>query len=675
MLENLETMDTALAMMLQIIVAVIVGIGAQVIADFFKVPSIVFLLSFGILMGNDGLDILHPQLLGDGLEVIVALSVALILFEGGLNLELSRLDQVSNSLRNLVTVGTLITLVGGGMAAHWLGEFPWAIAFLFGSLVVVTGPTVIAPLLKQVQVQRPVANLLEGESVLIDPVGAILAVVVLDVILNGEADPLPVVGGLFLRLGIGGGIGALGGWALGQGLKLNRSLPDDLKNLVVLASVWGLFGIAQLIRSEAGLMTAVVAGLILRASAIPDERPLRRFKGQLTTLTVSVLFVLLSADLSLASLFALGQGALLTVAVLMFVVRPLNVWICTLDNQELTWRQKVFLSWVAPRGIVSASVASLFSILLTERGVTGGDAIKALVFLTIISTVFLQGLTARWMAQLLGINATGTTGIVIVGCNPLSYLVARLFQEQNETAVLIDTDLQACSLAEQQGLTAIASSALDTDVLDQAGLERIGTFLAATSNGAINQVIAQRATEEFSPPRVFSLLPRDSAANAEATEGSKKVKPAFLPQLPLKSWNRYLSDREIRLGETTLSDTQRSRQLKHLRSLIDNGRILPLILKTDNQLLLVSNLEEGKAGDRLLYLYHDPKPQLLKRLGGSANRTILIPETLTEVENLPDPEKESVEPPPPPSGKAVTISTPTEEERQRAEGRGQKEGD
>lgn len=638
MLDDPETMNTALTMMLQMIVAVIVGIGAQVIADFFKVPSIVFLLSFGILLGNDGLDILHPQLLGNGLEVIVALSVALILFEGGLNLELRRLNQVSGSLRNLVTIGTLITLVGGGMAAHWLGEFPWAIAFLFGSLVVVTGPTVISPLLKQVQVQPPVAALLEGESVLIDPVGAILAVVVLDVILNGETDPLSVVGGLFVRLSIGGGIGALGGWALGQGLKLNRSLSDDLKNLVVLAGIWGLFGVAQLIRSEAGLMTAVVAGVVLRASGIPDERPLRRFKGQLTTLSVSVLFVLLAADLSLASLFALGQGALLTVAVLMFLVRPLNIWVCTLNNQELNWRQKLFLAWVAPRGIVSASVASLFAILLTERGITGGDAIKALVFLTILSTVFLQGLTARWMAQLLGITALGSTGIVIVGCNPLSYLIARLFQGQNEAAVLIDTDLQACAIAERQGLMAIASSALDTEVLEQAGLETKGTFLAATTNGAINQVIAQRAAEEFNPPRVLALLPSDSAASADTAEGATKVKTAFLPQLPLKNWNRYLSDREIRLGETVLSEPNRSRQLKHLRSLTENGRILPVLLKTDTQLLLVSNLEDGKAGDRLLYLYHDPKPQLIKMLGGGSNRTALVPEAIADVENLPEPE-------------------------------------
>ncbi len=242
-------MNDATDITLQMVLTVIAGTAAQVLADSIKVPSIVFLLLFGIGLGANGLDLLHPSHLGTGLEVIVSLSVALILFEGGLNLQLRDLSRVSGSLRNLVSFGVLVTLLGGGMAAHWLGEFPWSIAFLYAALVVVTGPTVISPLLKQVKVDRQVAVLLEGEGVLIDPVGAILAVVVLDIILNGDTAPLDVVGGLLLRLGIGGGIGALGGWLLSLFLRRAVSLSDELKNLVVLAGVWGLFSLAQSIRS------------------------------------------------------------------------------------------------------------------------------------------------------------------------------------------------------------------------------------------------------------------------------------------------------------------------------------------------------------------------------------------------------------------------------------------
>ncbi|NEQ33924.1 MAG: sodium:proton antiporter, partial [Leptolyngbya sp. SIO4C5] len=306
-------MDTPFEITLQIVLTVLAGISAQVVAERLKVPSIIFLLAFGILLGRDGFGIIHPEFLGIGLEVIVALSVALVLFEGGLSLELKDLGRVSGSLRNLVTFGIFITLVGGGMAAHWLSEFPWPIAFLYASLVVVTGPTVINPLLRQVPVDRQVATLLEGEGVLIDPVGAILAVVVLDIILNGDADPLAVVSGLLARLGIGALIGALGGSLIGIFLKRASFLTEELRNLVVLAGLWGLFGLAQSIRDESGLMATVVAGIVVRALSVPDERLLRRFKGQLTILAVSVLFVLLAADLSIASVFALGQGAVLTV--------------------------------------------------------------------------------------------------------------------------------------------------------------------------------------------------------------------------------------------------------------------------------------------------------------------------------------------------------------------------
>ncbi len=641
MFEAFATADPSLVLMLQVVLTVLAGIGAQVVAGWLKVPSIIFLLLFGIALGADGLDWLHPQLLGSGLEVIVALAVALILFEGGLNLELRSISQVSGSLRNLVTIGTLITLVGGGMAAHWLGEFPWAIAFLFASLVVVTGPTVISPLLKQVQVDRQVATLLEGESVLIDPVGAILAVVVLDVILNGDADPLSVASGLLLRLGIGGGIGAVGGWLLGLFLKQSRLVSDDVKNLVVLAGVWGLFGLAQSIRSEAGLMTAVLAGLVLRASSIPDERLLRRFKGQLTILAVSVLFILLAADLSIASLFALGRGAVFTVAALMFVVRPINIGICTL-NSGLNWRQKLFLCWVAPRGIVSASVATLFAIVLTQNGISGGEAIKALVFLTILSTVFLQGLTARWVAQLLGITLKQATGIVIVGCNPLSLLVGRLFQERGEAVVLLDTDRDACRAAERENLRAIASSALDTDALEQAGLDTAGTFVAMTNNGEVNQVLAQRAAEEFKPPRVLAVIPGELVSDradlqpAITTTGSK-VQPAFMSQLPLKTWNRYLSDRDIKLGETILQPDGLADQQAHLQALITSERLMPLLLDREGRLQVVAATEDWQEGDRLLYLWHDPTPKLIKRLGGGNSQTRLKVERIAEVDDVPAP--------------------------------------
>ena len=617
-------MDPSFALTLQIVITVVAGITAQVIAEYLKVPSIVFLLIFGIALGSDGWEILHPQSLGIGLEVLVALSVAIILFEGGLSLSGRELGRVSGSLRNLVTLGTSITLIGGGMAAHWLGEFPWPIAFLYASLVVVTGPTVIGPLLKQVAVDRRVATLLEGEGVLIDPVGAILAVVVLNTIIDSHSRPMEIITGLTLRLGIGAAIGIAGGGLLSFIIKTCNFLTFELKNLVVLAGVWGLFGLSQFSRSESGLMAVVMAGIVLKAAAVPDERLLRRFKGQLTTLCVSVLFILLAADLSIASVIALGWGSVLTVLVLMLVVRPLSVALCTLKS-DLNWRHKLFIAWVAPRGIVSASVASLFAILLTRAGINGGEAIKALVFLTILMTVFIQGLTARWVAKGLKITSSAATGAVIVGCNPLGRLIGCLFQEQGENVVLIDTDAAACQQAKEEGLTVLQSSALDTKILQEAGIESMGTFLVLTNNSEVNLVLVQRASEEFHPPRLLA------AFAGTPNPDKNKVNQVFLPSFSVKEWNQYLDDNQIKLGKTIFKADDLSEQQTRLTKLIENGELLPLLLRRDNSLQVVTEREEWRTGDELIYILRDLRPQLLKRLSGTV-RTRLSLEILPEVE-------------------------------------------
>ncbi|MBH8560864.1 cation:proton antiporter [Nostoc sp. CENA67] len=624
-------MEASFEITLQMVSAVFAGISAQVLAAYLRVPSIVLLLLLGIVLGSDGIGLLHPHLLGTGLEVIVSLATAIILFEGGLNLNLRELDRVSVSLQLLVTLGTLVTLLGGSMAAHWLGEFPWNIAFLYASIVVVTGPTVVGPLLRQINVDRQVATLLEGEGVLIDPVGAILAFVVLDTIVNGDADPINAIIGLLIRLGIGGAIGAFGGYLMSFIFKRANFLSFELKNLVVLAILWGLFCWAQMIRSESGVMTTVVAGAVFANSSVPEERLLRSFKGQLTILSVSVLFILLAADLSIASVFALGWGSLFTVLVLMFVVRPINILLCTW-NSDLNWRQKLFLSWVAPRGIVSASVASLFAILLTKRGINGGDSIKALVFLTIIMTVVCQGLTAGWVARFLQITSKQATGAVIVGCNPLSLLIARFFQERGENVVMIDTDPECFSQAEAQNLRVISSSALDAAVLEEAGLASMGTFLAMTSNGEVNFVLAQRAAEEFKPPRVLAVFPRDPQATASS---NSKVNQAFATDLPIKTWNEYLNDGRVKLGTITLDETEFANQLERIQEKIRTGVLVPLLVEREGRLQIMSANQEWEVGDRIIYLLYDPRPNLLKRLSGVSQSTPLSLEKLPELEEVP----------------------------------------
>ncbi|MCA6590096.1 MAG: cation:proton antiporter [Pseudanabaena sp. M090S1SP1A06QC] len=593
-------MESSLSLI--IIIAIAAGISARVIANFFRVPSIVFLLLFGVALGGNGFNLVQPRLLGNGLEAIVSISVALILFDGGLNLKLQELGKVSASLRNLITVGTLITLIGGGIAAYWLSEFPWTIAFLYAALVVVTGPTVINPIVEEVGLDRRLATILEGEGVLIDAIGSVLAVVVLDVALNPAAGAFEVVMDLGLRLGVGGTVGAIAGWLLGRFLQRATFLAEDTKSAVVVAAVLALFGLAQEIQSESGLTAVVVMGIILRASEIPNSRALLKFKSQLVALIVSVLFILLSANLSIPSIFALGWGGVQTVLFMMLIVRPINVIVSTW-NSSFTWRQKAFLAWCAPRGIVAASVASLFSILLTERGVNGGESVKALVFLTIAMTVFLQGLSAKLVAKLLGLSQGDISGLVIVGSNPIGILVARLFQANGHRVALIDTNAEFCKQAAEYDIPAFVSNGLDAKSLAEAGLDSVGTFVALTINTDVNIVIAQLAIKEFNPPKVFAIYVKE----VESDRNQPEVQQAFSNRVPIKTWNQYILQREVRVGEFLLISEEIEEQLNRFNTLFNAGMLLPLLFERKGQLQIVSADMNWEKGDRIVYLLYTPK--------------------------------------------------------------------
>ncbi|MDR7898384.1 cation:proton antiporter [Thermosynechococcus sp. JY1334] len=585
------------------VITVVLGIGAQVTAHWLRLPSIVLLLLAGILSGPSGLGLVHPEVLGEGLEVLVPLCVALILFEGGLSLDLSRADQdITGSLWKLVTLGGLVTFVAGAMAAHWIGEFPWQLAFLYASVVVVTGPTVVGPLLRQVGVEHKLAVILEGEGVLIDPIGAILAVMVLNVVLNQDLGMGAIALGIIQRLAVGALIGGIGGWCLNRFLHRAWFLAEDLRNLLVLAVLWGLFWLSDQLVSESGLMMAVVLGLVLRWSDVPGGRLLRRFKGQLSTLSISVLFVLLAADLSIAGLLELGWSGVLTVLCLMFLIRPLGVVLCTWGS-DLSWQQKAFLSWIAPRGIVAASVASLFSITLTNAGISGGDAIKGQVFLTILMTVFGQGLTARWVATQLNVRAQGASGVMIAGCTPLGRLLAQILRDRGEEVVMIDTDPEAVEQARREHLPVYLSSALDLNILQEAGITQLGTYLAVTSNTEVNAVLAQRVLEEFHPPRVLAAL--------ELEDCPLGLSPAFAPQLSIKKWNQYINTEAVRLGELVIEEERSQLQRQHLDALIRSGKVLPLLVERPEGLRVVRANEEWQVGDRLIYLLHSPKPHTL----------------------------------------------------------------
>ena len=622
-------MGDSLPLTVLISATVMVGIGTQVLAKWLQIPSIVLLLLFGILLGSSGLGLLEPSLLGSGLEVIVSLAIALILFEGGLSLQIRDLSSVSVSLRNLVTIGVLITFLGGAIAAHFLNEFPWLIAFLYASLVVVTGPTVVTPLLKLIGVEQRVATLLEGEGILIDPIGAIVAVITLNIILSrhevplvlvGTAIPLLVLKSLGLRLGIGIAIGLSAGGLLSLLLKQSKALPQELKNLVVLAAVWGAFSLAQALRSESGLLVAVLMGIILRAATIPEERLIRQFNEQLGILANSVLFILLAADLSIASVFDLGGSSILTVLVLMLLIRPINILLSTW-NRGFSWKQKLLLSWIAPRGIVAASMASLFAIALTEAGIKGGAAIKALVFLTIFMTVLIQGLTARWVARWLGLRVSQVR-TVIVGSNPFGQLLVQLLQQAGETVVLIDLSDRDSTMIELNAVPVI-SQYLDLEELEAEGVATLSTFLALTNNPELNGILAQRAVELFHPQTVALLSQSPLDGNDRPGLAATGIQLAFAPYVSLEGWSQSLARKDVQLVEILLQSESFEVQQAELQGCIATGDLLPLLLNRADQLQIMLVDDPWQTGDRITFLLD--KASLSKIPTFSQSRSALLP--------------------------------------------------
>ena len=486
---------------LTLVLALAAGVVAQSVARHIRLPGIVLLLAAGVGLGPDGLGWVQPRALGEGLFGVVDLAVAVILFEGGLNLEISRLRREQAPIRRLVTVGALVTLLGGTLAVHLLLGWPWVTALLFGSLVVVTGPTVVGPLMRELRLRPRVATVLEAEGVLIDPIGAIVAVLLLELVLAPGADALAAGAiDLFLRIGFGAAAGALGGLLLAGLLRVPRLVPEGFENIFALASVLVLFEGCDLVVSESGILAVAVAGVVVGNLRTRVDRDLREFKDQLTLLLVGLLFVLLAADVRYEDVRGLGWPALGVLAALVLIVRPLNVFLSTVRS-DLAVRERLLVAWLAPRGIVAAAVASLMAGALESRGLEGGVELRALVFLTIGGTVLLAGLTAGPVATLLGLRLPGRDTVAILGAQGLGIALGKQLSEGGTPVVFLDSNPLNCRRAEEAGLPVVFGNALEERTLQRGGFEAVGNAIGLTPNESLNGLFVSRARELFRVPR------------------------------------------------------------------------------------------------------------------------------------------------------------------------------
>ena len=386
-------------------ITVFSGAAARLLAAFSGLPGVVLLLLSGLLIGRSGLGLVEPLDLGPGLGTIVGLLVSLVLFDGGMNLRLPG-DTIKATVQRIAVLRLVISLGGGLLAAHWLAGLSWSVAAVFSAIVLATGPTVVTPLVRQIRLAAPLGDVLEAEGLLLEPIGAVLALLLLELVLGNLHGWRELAIGLLSRLGGGVLIGAGVGWLLSEVLR--RLKPEQSSGLPLQLSLGMLFlmyGVSEWLLPESALPASVAAGIVVGRRPGFYTAEFDRLIQELAQLSITMLFPLLAADVSWAELSPLGWGGILCVLTLMFVVRPIGVGVATI-GLPLDPQQRLFLGWLAPRGIVTASVASLFSIRLEQAGILGAGRLQGLVFLTILMTVGLQGLTAQPLARMLGLIQT-----------------------------------------------------------------------------------------------------------------------------------------------------------------------------------------------------------------------------------------------------------------------------
>ncbi|RDZ48443.1 potassium transporter [Haloferax sp. Atlit-19N] len=514
------------------LVAAIIGIGvvSQVLSDRFQVPSVVFLIASGILLGPEVLGVISPDSFGNALQAIVGLSVAIIVFEGAFHLRIDKLREAPAATFRLVTVGAIIAFVATGVVVRYALGAPWAVSFLVGALLVATGPTVIAPILEVVPVRDRVGAALDTEGIVNDVTAAIVAVVIFEAILEGVSSPDALVTLFAERLGVGVVVGAIVAGSLYYALRYVDLSPGNAPQnarLLVLAGALVSYAAADYVATEAGIAAVATAGILLGNADVPYEEEISAFKGDITLLVLSFVFIALAALLDFQNLLNLGVGGLAVVAAVALVIRPLLVFISA-RGDRFTREEKLFMSFVGPRGIIPASVASLFAIALQEEATRlaaegmaqqaaalnqSASVLVGTVFLVILTTVVFEAGLARQIAEYLDVIPMR---VLIIGGGKVGRALAERLADRGENVVLIEEDQEVVQTARNMGFTVHHGDGADTSVLRSAGAANAKFVVAATGDDDVNLLVAQLANSKFEPESVLARA--NNPDNVEAFE-------------------------------------------------------------------------------------------------------------------------------------------------------------
>jgi NhaP-type Na+/H+ or K+/H+ antiporter len=511
--------------MLEIAGLVILGIAAQWIAWRTRVPAILPLILIGLFFGpisslfmesgdkwiepvyNPDLKVgLFP---GESLFYFVSLSIGIILFEGGLTLKLKEVSKLGPTIMRIISLGSLVTFIGGAIGTHYLLDLSWKICFLFSGLIIVTGPTVIAPILRNLSLKKNVATVLKWEGILIDPIGALVAVLVYDFIISGDEQLFTIHAIIsFLRIVI---VGISLGFTAAHLLNfmIKRSLiPHYLLNVFTLALVLGVFVASDQLEHESGLLSVVIMGMVLGNLDVPELKNILDFKESLSVLLISILFILLSANFNMEDLYLLLEWKILYLFLfIILILRPIAIYASSYQS-TLNFKEKAFISWVGPRGIVAAGIASLFGIKLTGK-VDGAEYIAPLVFMVVAGTVLINATTARLVARWFGVVKEKAEGILIVGANKASRLIAEYLQNAGKSVVIIDRSPSLIAKAKREGLNAIEEDIYSESLIDNFELLEIGEVLAMTGSSDVNQFAVERFEKRVGSDKVHRLITQD----------------------------------------------------------------------------------------------------------------------------------------------------------------------
>ena len=602
--------------MLELAGIIILGILAQWVAWKFKIPAILPLILIGLLVGpiaaeflsEDGTKWIEPiwngkkgLFPGDSLYYFVSLAISIILFEGGLTLKRAEIKNVGPVITKLITVGSAITFFGSGIVAHYIFALSWDISFLFAGLIIVTGPTVITPILRNIPLKKDVSTVLKWEGILIDPIGALVAVLVFEFIsVGGDSGFTKTALIEFGKIVL---FGTTFGFTFAHALAfaINKKLiPHYLLNVVSLSTVLLVFVESELFAHESGLLAVVVMGMVLGNSKLENLKELLYFKESLSVLLISILFILLAANIDIDDLLLLytWKTAVLF-AVVVFVIRPLAVFVST-QGSKLNLNEKLFISWVGPRGIVAAGIASLFGSKLMRQGVEGAEYITPLVFMIVLGTVLLNATTARLFARLVGVFLTKSNGILIVGASKLSRLLGHYLVNNGRHVVLIDSNQNNIDKARELGLDALSSNIYSDTLSDNIELNDVGYIMAMTGNSDINAYVIEKFSKEFGENGSYRLVTSDEMNFPDKSPKEGLFSPT----------DDYINLTEVTrkypaIQEIDIVDAAHYESLMEMAS--KDKYMIPLFLKDDEgelHIISVHNTKDDEIGQdyKLVYL-------------------------------------------------------------------------